>query len=92
MRVLLIDHYDSFTWNLAHGLAAVTGRLPEVIAHDAAALPALDWSAFDAVVLSPGPGRPDRPADARHSAEALRPGRPPCLGVCLGMQFVHYFT
>ncbi|MDP2310180.1 MAG: chorismate-binding protein [Pseudomonadota bacterium] len=86
MRVLLVDHHDSFTWNLAHAVAACTGRLPAVIAHDDARLASLDWGQLDAVVLSPGPGRPDRCADARFTAEALAEGRPPVLGVCLGMQ------
>ncbi|MES2644150.1 MAG: aminodeoxychorismate synthase component I [Myxococcota bacterium] len=86
MRVLLVDHHDSFTWNLAHAIAAFTGRLPEVILHDDTRLACLDWNRFDAVVLSPGPGRPDRDGDARFTAEALAEGRPPVLGVCLGMQ------
>lgn len=88
MRVLLIDHHDSFTWNLAHLLAAVTGDLPEVVAHDDARLLDWDWDAVDATVLSPGPGNPTVATDARYSAEALAPGRPPVLGVCLGMQLI----
>ncbi len=88
MRTLLIDHHDSFTWNLASALAVHAGRAPEVVPHDDPALLSVDWSAWDAVVLSPGPGRPGRPGDTRYSAEALRPGGPPVLGVCLGMQLL----
>ncbi len=88
MRTLLIDHHDSFTWNLAQALAGLAGAMPRVVAHDDPALLALDWSAFDAVVLSPGPGRPGRPGDTLYTAEALRAGRPPVLGVCLGMQLL----
>jgi para-aminobenzoate synthetase len=91
MRALLIDNHDSFTGNLARLWWQVTGRLPLVVPHDAARWADLAGEGFDAVLISPGPGRPDTPADFRLGAEVLRvalgPGaRLPVLGICLGHQ------
>ena len=60
MRTLLVDNYDSFTYNLFHYLAEVNGTPPEVISNDDPAW-RLDWlDSFDNVVISPGPGTPAR--------------------------------
>ncbi len=83
-RVLVVDHYDSYTWNLVHLVAAVTGELPEVAQHDAPDLPGR-LGEFSHVVLSPGPGRPTDPADFALGPDVFERGRP-VLGVCLGMQ------
>ncbi|MCO6008335.1 aminodeoxychorismate synthase component I [Actinoallomurus purpureus] len=85
MRTLLIDNFDSFTYNLFHLLAEVNGRPPVVVRNDA------DWSAldardFDSVVISPGPGRPGRERDFGISARAIHDWDGPVLGVCLGHQ------
>jgi para-aminobenzoate synthetase len=85
MRTLLIDNYDSFTYNLYQLLGEVNGRPPVVVRND------VDWSEidldrFDGVVVSPGPGRPDRPVDFGISAAAIRDTALPVLGVCLGHQ------
>ncbi|MEN3305507.1 MAG: para-aminobenzoate synthetase [Micromonosporaceae bacterium] len=87
MRVLLIDNYDSFTYNLCHLLGRVNGRAPVVLRNDdAAGLRALDLRTVDAVVVSPGPGRPDVARDFGISAWALGQPDLPVLGVCLGHQ------
>ena len=85
MRTLLIDNYDSFTYNLYQLLGEVNGQAPVVVRND------VDWSEieldrFDAMVVSPGPGRPDRPVDFGISACAIRQTALPVLGVCLGHQ------
>jgi anthranilate synthase/aminodeoxychorismate synthase-like glutamine amidotransferase len=67
-----------------HLVASVTGRLPAVVQHDATT-PAYVLS-FDRVVLSPGPGHPDDPADFSVGRAVLLAGTVPVLGVCLGMQ------
>ncbi|TCO54798.1 aminodeoxychorismate synthase component I [Actinocrispum wychmicini] len=90
MRTILIDNYDSFTYNLYQLLGEVNGQPPVVVRND------VDWAdvpiaAFDAAVISPGPGRPDRPRDFGVSARAIE-SKLPVLGVCLGHQGIaHLF-
>ena len=85
-RVLLIDNYDSFTYNLAHGLAE-QGAHVDVFRHD-------ELTADEAVayrpthlVISPGPGRPSETGISADLIERLH-GRVPILGVCLGHQLL----
>ena len=79
MKTLLVDNYDSFTFNLYQLCAEVSGREPVVIRNDTPweELRRLD---FDNVVLSPGPGRPERAEDfgvcTRLLAEAAVPVPP----------------
>lgn len=82
--VVVVDHHDSYTWNLVHLVAAVTGVLPAVVEHDEVA--AADLAAYTHVVLSPGPGHPASPTDFAVGRELLLAGDRPVLGVCLGMQ------
>jgi para-aminobenzoate synthetase len=60
MTTLLVDNYDSYTYNVFHILAAVSGEEPIVIQNDAVSWNALSRWDFDAIVISPGPGRPER--------------------------------
>jgi anthranilate synthase component II len=83
-RVVVVDHHDSYTWNLVHLVAEVTGVLPTVVQHDETR--AEDLAGFSHVVLSPGPGSPDDIADFAVGRTVLRDARVPVLGVCLGMQ------
>ncbi len=82
--VLLIDNYDSFTWNLAHRLGEL-GAEVKVVRNDAISVPEIERLAPDRLVISPGPGRPE---SAGITLEALRrfAGTLPVLGVCLGHQ------
>lgn len=82
--VVVVDHHDSYTWNLVHLVASVTGVLPTVVQHDEVA--AEEVLRHSHVVLSPGPGTPDDPADFGVGREVLLAGTRPVLGVCLGMQ------
>jgi para-aminobenzoate synthetase len=86
MSTLLIDNYDSYTYNVFHLLAAVSGEEPIVIRNDVVSWRALSRWHFDAIVLSPGPGRPERWHDFGVCADVLRSGEIPVLGVCLGHQ------
>ncbi|MCW2786625.1 MAG: anthranilate synthase, component [Marmoricola sp.] len=83
-RVLVVDHHDSYTWNLVHLIGGVTGVLPEVVEHDEPGVLARA-SAFTHLVLSPGPGHPADPDDFALGRAVFDLGRP-VLGVCLGMQ------
>ncbi|KPC60761.1 aminodeoxychorismate synthase component I [Streptomyces chattanoogensis] len=90
MRTLLIDNHDSFTYNLFQIIGEVNGRPPVVIRNDD------DWSRvsvgdFDGIVISPGPGRPDRPRDFGISRRAIEESGLPILGVCLGHQGIAQF-
>ena len=84
MGTLLVDNYDSFTYNLFDLLARVNGEEPVVVRNDEPVPGRLD--AFDSIVISPGPGRPDRIGDFGHWAEVIATSRVPILGVCLGHQ------
>ena len=80
----MVDHYDSYTWNLVHLVAGVTGEVPAVVEHDR--VTAADLDGFTHVVLSPGPGHPDDDRDFGVGRDLLLQARTPVLGVCLGMQ------
>jgi para-aminobenzoate synthetase len=86
MRTLLIDNHDSFTYNLFQLLAEVNGCEPLVVRNDEASWEQLARLEFDNVVISPGPGRPERVRDFGICAEAIRRCERPLLGVCLGLQ------
>ncbi|GGW20723.1 aminodeoxychorismate synthase, component I [Streptomyces capoamus] len=86
MRTLLVDNYDSFTYNLFHHLTEVNGREPEVVRNDDPHFRPAHLAAFDNVVLSPGPGHPARAADFGVCAGIVTEATVPVLGVCLGHQ------
>ncbi|NUH37499.1 aminodeoxychorismate synthase component I [Streptomyces samsunensis] len=88
MRTLLVDNYDSFTYNLFHYLAEVNGEEPEVIRHDDPGWKPEMLRDFDNVVISPGPGSPERAADFGVCRDIILEGALPLLGVCLGHQGV----
>lgn len=82
--ILLIDNYDSFTWNLAQYLGEL-GAAPLVRRNDEITLDDIETMQPSRIVISPGPGRPE---DAGISVDAIRRfgARMPVLGVCLGHQ------
>ena len=82
--VVVVDHHDSYTWNLVHLVASVTGVLPTVVQHDE--VEPDEVLRHSHVVLSPGPGTPDDPADFAVGREVLVAATRPVFGVCLGMQ------
>ncbi|MFI6930094.1 aminodeoxychorismate synthase component I [Streptomyces sp. NPDC050287] len=86
MKTLLIDNYDSYTYNLFQLIAEVNGEEPVVILNDAPADSIPDLAEFDNVVVSPGPGHPAHTRDFGISARVLAESPVPVLGVCLGHQ------
>ncbi|MFD6882828.1 aminodeoxychorismate synthase component I [Rhodococcus sp. NPDC060084] len=84
-RTLLVDNYDSFTYNLYSLLSRVNGVPPVVVTNDTV-WDELGLHRFDNIVVSPGPGRPDRPRDFGISDRILADSGLPVLGVCLGHQ------
>lgn len=84
MKTVIIDNYDSFTFNLAHLLKEL-GAEVDVVRNDQFELPALEQ--YDKIVLSPGPGIP---SEAGLLLDVIRAyaGRKPILGVCLGHQAI----
>src|SRR5215475_9870064 len=87
MRCLIIDNYDSFTWNLADYVAQTFGGPPLVVRNDQ-----YTWSeiralgSFECIIVSPGPGTVTRSSDFHVSRDALEQDDLPVLGVCLGHQ------
>ena len=85
MQVLIVDNRDSFTFNLSQLVAKVTGYVPTVISNAE-----LGWRGIaerhgvQAIIISPGPGTPDRVADFGTCLEIIRETGLPLLGVCLG--------
>ncbi|MEE8600120.1 anthranilate synthase component II [Euzebya tangerina] len=86
MTILLIDNYDSFTYNIAQEMGEL-GATVEVVRHDAFSLEDIRATPPTGIVISPGPGTPD---DAGLSKDVIRTfaGKIPILGVCLGHQCI----
>jgi anthranilate synthase/aminodeoxychorismate synthase-like glutamine amidotransferase len=87
MTTVLIDNYDSFTYNLYQYLAEM-GADVKVFRNDQVTIAEIEALAPDHIVISPGPGDPD---DAGISREVIRhyAGKVPVLGVCLGHQCIY---
>ena len=84
-KILLIDNYDSFTYNLLYLIKKVDGKSPEVLRNDDPRLDNLDD--YTHIILSPGPGIP---SEAGQLLEVIKimAGKIPILGVCLGHQAI----
>ena len=86
MKTLLLDNYDSFTYNLFQLIAEANGEEPVVVRNDGATWEDLSRWEVDNIVISPGPGRPDHEKDFGVCADAILKAQVPLLGVCLGHQ------
>ncbi len=85
--ILVIDNYDSFTWNLVHYLMEL-GAEVEVVRNDAISVGQAMSSGADAFLISPGPKTPTDAGISLHLVAACAEQRRPLLGVCLGHQAI----
>ena len=85
MKILILDNYDSFTYNLVHMVEDITGEYPAVFRNDEISIEAINE--YDLIILSPGPGIPDEAGILKETIKAYA-GKKPILGVCLGLQAI----
>ena len=85
MRILTIDNYDSFTYNLVHYIESVTGKKPDVFRNDEITLDEVEN--YDKILLSPGPGIPEEAGICLDLIKQYGPTKS-ILGVCLGHQAI----
>jgi len=87
VKVLIVDNYDSFTYNLYQAFCAITSGV-QVFRNDKVDLAAIEQFAPDLIVISPGPKEPKDAGISKLLIEAMGP-RLPILGVCLGHQCIN---
>ncbi len=85
MKILVIDNYDSFTYNLVQYIQRITGEMPDVFRNDK--ITPEEAKSYDKILLSPGPGIPDEAGNLKSIIEECAPT---CsiFGVCLGVQAI----
>jgi len=91
MKSLIIDNYDSFTYNIYQLLADVNEKEPIVITNNQLSWQEIKELNFDNIIISPGPGNPENINDFGVCGEVLLKANIPILGVCLGHQGLGYF-
>ena len=85
MKILILDNYDSFTYNLVHLVEKITGEFPAVFRNDEISI--ADVGNYDMIMLSPGPGIPDEAGILKEVIKTYA-GIKPIFGVCLGLQAI----
>jgi anthranilate synthase component II len=85
MKILILDNYDSFTYNLVHMVEKITGNFPAVYRNDEISIEEVGM--FDLIMLSPGPGIPDEAGILKEVIKTYA-GIKPIFGVCLGLQAI----
>mgnify|MGYP001025477644 CR=1 FL=1 len=85
MNILILDNYDSFTYNLVHIVEEITGKLPDVFRNDEISVEEIQR--YDAIILSPGPGIPNEAGILKEVIKTYA-GIKPIFGVCLGLQAI----
>ena len=86
-RVLFVDNFDSFSYNVVHLLAS-RGGVPQVLLNDDPRLEPAILDRYDALVIGPGPGRPEHAPQMMAVLRAAIERGVPVLGVCLGHQCI----
>lgn len=85
MKILILDNYDSFTYNLVHMVEKITDKYPDVYRNDEITIE--EVADYDIIMLSPGPGIPDEAGILKEVIGAYA-GKIPIFGVCLGLQAI----
>ena len=85
MKIIIIDNYDSFTYNLVHMIEDITGEYPSVFRNDEIEVDEIN--AYDLIILSPGPGIPEEAGILKEVIKTYA-GKKPIFGVCLGLQAI----
>jgi len=85
MKILIIDNYDSFTYNLVHMVEKITGNFPTVFRNDEISVAEVEN--YDIIMLSPGPGIPDEAGVLKEVIKTYASTKP-IFGVCLGLQAI----
>ena len=85
MKILIIDNYDSFTYNLVHMVEKITGNFPTVFRNDEISIAEVEN--YDIIMLSPGPGIPDAAGILKEVIKTYASTKP-IFGVCLGLQAI----
>jgi anthranilate synthase component II len=85
MKIMVLDNYDSFTYNLVHILKELTGRPVDVYRNDEIAIE--DAISYDKIIISPGPGIPGEAGITKNLISHFAPSKS-ILGVCLGCQAI----
>ena len=91
-RTLLVDNYDSYTFNLYQLIAGINGQEPVVVVNDDPMLSGPLPEDIDNIVVSPGPGRPQHARDVGLAGDLLRRTPLPVLGVCFGHQTIAHLA
>lgn len=86
-HILFVDNYDSFSYNIVHLLAS-RGAVPDVLLNDDGRLAPSLLDAYDALVIGPGPGRPEHAPQMLALVRSAIARSMPTLGVCLGLQAI----
>jgi len=85
MKILIIDNYDSFTYNLVHMVEDIIGVYPSVYRNDEISVD--EVANYDLIILSPGPGLPDEAGILKEVIKTYAASKP-IFGVCLGLQAI----
>lgn len=88
IKILIVDNYDSFTYNIAHTIRSYTGSNLQII--EAGKIELADITSFDKIIFSPGPDLP-RPDNIMERILAEYASKKSILGICLGMQAIVLF-